>query len=187
MTNRYYSPAEETFILENYHKQLTCQAIADALGRTVDAIQHKAMMMGLTSKGWTEEQKKYLADNYEKADMTAMMKHLDKKAKAISAKAFRMGLHRDLSVNNFRSGRSYNGTKRNERPAPIKTIQPKVIQVLGHVNKPAKPRSKTFATIPFSLDGKMWLHIDRRTHICVPADASPEQLQKIISRYKKTA
>jgi len=171
-----YTPEQEQYLRDNYGK-MSRQQIADYLGRSVFAIQNKADKMGLTTNiDWSEEDLKFLHQHYEKMDMAELINRLGRTHKAILTIAHRLGLKRDLSVNNYLSGRSFNGVKRQFREK-----KKRITSAIIRVAKP-KPEVKVkdrviVPTEPF--------RVNKKTVLYIPVGTSEEKKQRLFELYNK--
>lgn len=177
-----YRPEELAFIYL-YYGELTLSEIGGIVGRSVESVQQIGTAMKITREGWTEEEKKYLIENYATEDMVVMMKKLNRPYKAITYFANRMKLKRNNIINNYRVGNSYNGIKRFDRVLSRKPI--KVIHVSTAAEKKPVKEDKVLQLKPFSAVNKKAVRINRKMFVYVPADASPETIDTIIRKFSK--
>ncbi len=92
--SRYYSDYEKEYIIENT-KTKTLSQIAEELNRPVNSLKSMADRLNITSGfWWTEEELKFLIDNFEEGEKSYICDILNKNWKAIGKKARELGLNR---------------------------------------------------------------------------------------------
>ncbi len=97
-----WTKEEDNFLIKNNH--LHRKELAEKLKRTESSVQNRCRMLNLkrtrvlineTQTPWTEEELKFLKDNYYKYSRKELAKKLGRTPSAIQNKANRMGLKKD--------------------------------------------------------------------------------------------
>ena len=84
---------EEYVFLENHASDMTREELAAALDRSVDSVNHVCGARRIVTKGqkrrlWTEDQIRYLEENWGRASMETMVKRLGRTPIAIQRQAY---------------------------------------------------------------------------------------------------
>ena len=124
-SRRPYTPADLEFIRANY-AHLTCQQIAQHLGRSRSCIAHYLSQAGLSrgsKKPFSAQDKAYMQANYRTQSNNEMAAVLGRSASVVSDWVARLGLVRSSEeVYNLRARRAARisaSQKRRHKPAPV--------------------------------------------------------------------
>lgn len=120
---------------------------------------------------WTEAHKEYLRKHYANTPMEDMISHLGRTARAIHTKASALRI----------TGARW-GVDHNKRPKEKKPL------ARGRKSKGPSQESRNtrrYKTIPFTTEGKRRVQIDAKTSVYVPANATAQEVETIVNRYRK--
>jgi hypothetical protein len=174
---------EELDYLKNNYGVITLSEISLHLNRTEISVEKRAYRLiaagelSYNKVQWTKEQAKQLKDGYEKLSIATLMELLNKSARQIHQKAYKLGITKGrYSIANYKGGK-----KKGEKQKMITSAIVKNKRVAKHVER----RNKPLLHKPFSTEGKKMIKIDRKTSVYVPIKASQKEIDEILGRYKK--
>lgn len=123
---------------------------------------------------WTEGDKEFLRKNYACLPMEDIIKQLGRTVRAIHAKACALRITgARWGVDHNRMGRNAKQTKTVGRKSGDKQ------------HKPETKNTRKYQTIAFSTEGKKRIQIDAKTSVYVAANATKNEIETIVNRYKK--
>ena len=91
MANRPWTE-EELSYLRNKTRSTTARHVADAIGRSVPSVNHKAEQLGIKFSSWTEEDDRFLQDNWGYNSIEYICNKLERTYSAIHNRVFKLGL-----------------------------------------------------------------------------------------------